>query len=373
MSIVSEKILISVGSQQVSYYKSLGYDNVKFRNKLLVNVYDLPVRSMVDIIVRCDSTNCNNERTVRYQDYNKSLEKYGDYYCSSCKSTRIKETCLEKYGVSNVFHLDEVKSKRLSTFISKYDVTHPMKNADVKLSMMKTHVDNFGCHYSSTNESRNKMRNFIIDRYGVGNNFLNIDSMLSRYDVEHPSKSIYIMKRRDEINLVKYDNVCSLHGLEQKELVKRTCLERYDAETPFKSVLVQDKIRNYFIDNYGVDNPSKVPHIHSKKMKTSLRIDNYGSVSYQGSYEKDFLDLYLGILDITDGHSINYNYDGSDRIYHSDFYLPKYNLIVEIKSSYFYELELSKNLVKKQACLDNGYDFIFVIDKDYSELSKIIS
>jgi len=48
-------------------------------------------------------------------------------------------------------------------------------------------------------------------------------------------------------------------------------------------------------------------------------------------------------------------------------------LIVEIKSSYTYELEKEKNEAKKEATINNGFNFIFVINKDYSELLSIIN
>jgi hypothetical protein len=48
-------------------------------------------------------------------------------------------------------------------------------------------------------------------------------------------------------------------------------------------------------------------------------------------------------------------------------------LIVEIKSSYIYEREKKKNEAKKEAAINNGYNFIFIIDKDYTELLTKIS
>ena len=55
------------------------------------------------------------------------------------------------------------------------------------------------------------------------------------------------------------------------------------------------------------------------------------------------------------------------------FYLTDYNLIVEIKSSYTYECELEQNLLKQKACLEQGYDFIFIINKNYDEFNELIN
>lgn len=50
-----------------------------------------------------------------------------------------------------------------------------------------------------------------------------------------------------------------------------------------------------------------------------------------------------------------------------------FNLIIEIKSSYYFKLEESKNIYKKNASINSGYNFLFIIDKDYKELKKIIN
>jgi hypothetical protein len=63
---------------------------------------------------------------------------------------------------------------------------------------------------------------------------------------------------------------------------------------------------------------------------------------------------------------------GKNKIYFPDFYIPKLNLIVEIKSSYFYNLEEEINLTKKSYSELNNYNFIFIIDKDYSNFLSLI-
>jgi hypothetical protein len=47
-------------------------------------------------------------------------------------------------------------------------------------------------------------------------------------------------------------------------------------------------------------------------------------------------------------------------------------IIIEIKSDYYYNLHLEKNLCKEKSTLEKGFDFIFIIDKDYTEfINKI--
>jgi len=70
--------------------------------------------------------------------------------------------------------------------------------------------------------------------------------------------------------------------------------------------------------------------------------------------------------------SVKYLYDNKNKIYHSDFFIKEINLIVEIKSDYHYNLNLDKNILKRESCLNNKYDFIFIINKDYTEFSEKI-
>ena len=60
-----------------------------------------------------------------------------------------------------------------------------------------------------------------------------------------------------------------------------------------------------------------------------------------------------------------YNEDNIKHRYYPDIYIPKENLIIEVKSTFTYNRHLGKNLLKRQACLDAGYNFEFMIfDKD---------
>jgi len=47
-------------------------------------------------------------------------------------------------------------------------------------------------------------------------------------------------------------------------------------------------------------------------------------------------------------------------------------LIVEIKSLWWYNENLNINLFKQKQCLNDGYNFIFIIDKDYQIFENII-
>ena len=97
-----------------------------------------------------------------------------------------------------------------------------------------------------------------------------------------------------------------------------------------------------------------------------------GDLYYQGSYEKDFLLKYKDVLHIENGLSIKYKYLDVDKIYHSDFYLPDFDLVVEIKSTYWYNIHLER-CQEKAKFTKKIHNYIMILDKDYTEFEKIIS
>ncbi len=92
---------------------------------------------------------------------------------------------------------------------------------------------------------------------------------------------------------------------------------------------------------------------------------------YQSSYELDFLKYcLLKNIKVERGKSFRYIQASKEHIYHSDFFLPEHALICEVKSNYTYNYDLEKNMLKSKSVI--GYNFIFLIDKEYSELNIML-
>ena len=86
----------------------------------------------------------------------------------------------------------------------------------------------------------------------------------------------------------------------------------------------------------------------------------------------DFLVNFCDNYKIENPKSIDYVFNNKNKKYHPDYYLPDYNLIIEIKSSYTYDREKEKNEAKKEAAINNDFNFIFIINKNYSELILLL-
>lgn len=94
---------------------------------------------------------------------------------------------------------------------------------------------------------------------------------------------------------------------------------------------------------------------------------------YRGTYEKDFLDFcFENNIPVKKGKTIKYLFNNKTKIYFSDFYLEKNNLIIEIKSLYYFNKYKSKNIAKKDSCLKQGYSFVFIINKNYEDFILLI-
>lgn len=324
--ILDIKVKVFVSGNMVNYYQELGYD-CKCNDKIDIDISHLKQNSPLKINVSCDI--CSMESLVKYQNYNKQLKKGGYYCCHGCSRDKNRKTSLERYGSENYNN----REKAFNTNLQKYGVYS----------------------YSKTDEYREKFTKTSLERYGV----------------EIPAKSNIVKDKVKLSNNEKYgcDYPNQLEHVKNK--TKITCLEKYGFDNAAKSELVKSKITNTNIERYGEKSWNKnVELFNGKKFKRILS-DKY-NLYYDSSYELDFLKLCesVGITDVKRGLTFRYS---NDNVYYPDFFIEKYNLIVEIKSNYIFNLDYDKNMCKKESVVNSGYNFLFIIDKNYTEFLSIIN
>jgi len=331
--ILIKEIEIVGNGKTINYYKDKGYD-IKCNKKITIKIEDLIETSAIKLDCYCDI--CNSSNNIKYYNYTGNIKRNNLYKCNECakesRSLKIKElhndkekslsivnksksTNLEKYGVSNYSKTNEYLEKTKTTNLERYGFEVSSKNQDVKNKMYKTNLEKYGCKYSFHNEKiKTKIVKTINDRYGVENVFQNQE--------------------------------------------------------------IKDKIKNTNLERYGVDNVMKNIEIFDKAHKSSYRIIKHNNldITYQGTYELDFINFCIenNIL-FEKGPTIDYTLDNKERKYHSDFYIPRSNLICEVKSSWTYDKDLTENKTKEQFSKKVGYNFIFLIDKNYEDLKKLLS
>lgn len=98
--------------------------------------------------------------------------------------------------------------------------------------------------------------------------------------------------------------------------------------------------------------------------------------SIQG-YEYMALDILLQKHEESDvvicgkNHSFKYKLSGNEKTYYPDIFIPNKNLYIEVKCDYTYNCSLEKNLAKRDAVLEAGFNFEFWILNKEKELNII--
>ena len=371
--ILDKNVEVKLNSRNLKRLLDLGYFG-KIGDKINVLIEHLSRGSKCIINVKCDI--CDNQKEVSYLNYNNQTDfDKNKYYCSKCREIKKKELYLIKFGVDNPMKLDSVKNKIKNNNIKKYGVVNVFQIDEVKKKIKETCLEKYGVE--NPNKSfyiREKTKKTCLEKYGVENPLQNEDILkksketcLEKYGVDSYMRTKEFRKKSKDYLL-----------LNKVELIKKrsnTNVKKYGFVNVFQLEHIKEKIKKTCIEKYGVEHPSQNENIFLKGQNIRFKIEKYkdSNIYSQGSYEKDFLENFYDIVDIKRSKSFIYFYNDNKHYYHPDYYLPKFNLIVEIKSKYTYELELYQNMAKRQACLDEGYDYIFIIDKNYTEINKLIN
>lgn len=190
--------------------------------------------------------------------------------------------------------------------------------------------------------------------------------------LEYPKKCLECSKPISEFEsfnigyLVDYCcGVCANNNVEVKLKKIESFQLSYGVDYGFQSNEVKEKSRLTFLNTFGVEHNMKSKEGFEKNMKAQFRLKDFilpsGRVIQVQGYEGYVLEYLLTFYEekdfVFDVPVIKYG----DKSYHPDFYIVKDNLIVEVKSDFTYRKDLEKNLMKREACLEQGYDFKFYI------------
>ena len=354
--ILTQEVEIKIAKNNIKHYCE--NFNCKLGDILKIHPNDLIKYSYQILDVECDV--CHKKLQLSFFHYTKNFMNYNFYSCKSCSKIKRNKTCLEKYGNEHPISLDEFKSKREDNNLNKYGVKNTLELDSIRINIKKTCLEKYGVD----NPRKNKE---ISDRIKKTNN--------ERYNADSPLESEIIKNKIEQTNIKKYGFKCVLKNENIQTEIKKTCIEKYGVNNPWLNKDIRNKIKNTLFKNYGVYHPSQSQYLYDLMIKKSFIIKKYKDTDlhYQGTYEFDFLNKYQTKINIKNGFTIKYECDNKKRVYYPDFYLPDFNLIVEIKSTKWYEENLNINLAKKEQCLNNNYNFIFIIDKNYEQFDKIIN
>jgi hypothetical protein len=329
--LITEKMSICINTNKVrKRYEELGYFIPLERNVIIeINIKDLNKKSHKSVECECDI--CHKKNKTTYIAYNKSLDEHGYYSCSGkCSVLKIKRTCKDKYNDENYNNIDKNKK----TCLKRYGVENVFQLDKIK----------------------NKSKVTLLKKHGV----------------ENPSQSNEIKNKKAETCFINYGVKSPAQNEEIKEKIKQTCIHKYGVENYTQTNEYLEKTKQTCLEKYGVENYRQTNE-YVEKTKNTLKVKMFKNtdIYYQGSYEFDFLEKYY-IIGVKKINSILYSFENKQHAYFPDFYYEPMNLIIEIKSDYFYDKYIEKNLAKEKYCIEQGYKFIFIINKNYEQFVKLI-
>jgi hypothetical protein len=372
--IVDKNIEIKISSKNLEYYKNkLDNNNLNVNDIILIKPNDLPETSKTKINVKCDI--CNNVKSITIYSYRRNISKYNFYACSQkCAYLKNKKTNLERYGKEFYTQTDNYILKSRNTKKEKYNDENYINKEKMKdTCLFKYGVDS----YMKTDEFKEKSKKTNLEKYGVEyplqsriilNKMINTNN--DKYGVDFVFQNDNIKNKIKKSKKIKYDD----YYFNNREKYKETCIKLFGVDNPMKNEKIFNKLINIIYDKYGVYYVSQLPYFFEKMLKSGYKIKKYKNtdIYYQGTYEKDFLDNYYDKINIKRAKKIKYIFDNKEHIYYPDFYIEELNLIIEIKSSKWYYEHKDKNIEKEKACKNQKYNYLLIIDKNYTVFDKLI-
>jgi hypothetical protein len=305
------------------------------------------------------SKHINSKHDGIQEYYNKWLKENNEGNCNICNETTIfrglhfgyKQTCENKK--CKVQNTQNVLNKSIK---EKYNVDNSANIPGIQDKKRKTCLEKYGVEISSqAKEVKEKAKKNNLEKYGVEN-------VYQRKDIKEKIKHIHLKKLG-----VEYPS----QSEKIKHQKKITCLNNHGVTAGFADV---EKRSRTNLKKYKVEHCIQNREIFFKSQKSGFRLRRFKftELFYRGSYELDFLEKFYDKLDIENGPTIKYVFNKGEHFYHSDFYIPSKNLIIEIKSSYVYQIQGEDKIeAKRKASISNGFNYILIINKNYSELEQL--
>lgn len=293
---------------------------------------------------------CGNTTQRSIKDINRG-RLCGNSYCA--ESRRIV-TNMARYSVPNVSQLQEFKDKAVATNLGKYGVKHHMMVSEIRQRAAATNLERHGLEYSFRNEEsiaagratcENKYgKEFPLQSAVIHDKIKETNQEL--YGVDYPLQSAVIQAKIDATIQEKYvmtrgefiRHRVLEHGEEYRAKARQTCLERY-----------------------GCEYPAQCEEIFHKMTTSGFARKEYvfpsGRLEYCQGDEPRCFDYMLWVENIPET-SIEVGYRDRPPIwytnpvtnsrsrYYPDGFLVDSNVIIEVKSVYWFEKDHAKNLAK---------------------------
>jgi hypothetical protein len=244
--------------------------------------------------------------------------------------------------------------------MKNHGVTNPTKSEIIREKVKETNVRVRGVEYSAQcPEVKEKTKQTNIKIYGV----------------EHCMKNPKIKEKKKQTNMKIYGFANVLQNETVMQKVKETNLKKRGVEYPTQCPEVREKVKETNLRVRGVAYPSQCPLVQKKKEESKLTFKDYvcpsGAIRRIQGYENFALDeLFKTFTEdqvITDRDIIpfiEYHYENSKHVYFPDIFIPHLNKIIEVKSTWTYNLDVEKLKQKEVFTKLQGYTYEYwIFDK----------
>lgn len=111
-----------------------------------------------------------------------------------------KQTCIEKYGVDNVFKSSDIKNQIKEVLLDKYGVEHPAQNKDIMAKMEQTNKSNhnglWNCQTEKCRQSWRDRRDEIVSDFEAKHNCTEILHIINEYGQGFSNLDIPIIEHK---------------------------------------------------------------------------------------------------------------------------------------------------------------------------------
>lgn len=361
--ILTKSIEIKINNRYVKYYINLGY-NVKGGDIINIPIEHLMKTSHMNVDVKCD--NCQLEKKISYRRYLLSFNNGDKYLCKKCSHLKTEATIFCKFGVKNIFELNETKEKIKKTNIEKYGVEYPLQNKNIMNKLKKSNINKYGYENVFQNEQ-------IKEKSKITN--------LEKYGKEYPNQSKNIKDKIKSTTLLLYgvDYAMKNSEISNKSiknripyLINRTlkCFK----EDNILSVNFENKIYTLECDcgkNHTYEISNKLLNVRKYNSKTTLCTICNPLKSLTGLENQ----LYEFISNNYNGKILRNVRKILDNRYEIDIYLPDLNIGFEFNGMYWHNEnnkveEYHKN--KFKLCFEKKINLIYIWENDWLNNNKII-
>ena len=329
------------------------FDALKFRNQ------------------KCCSAKCSGiyvaSKPNRVEKIKKSkLEKYGN--STYVNPGKARKTCLNKYGVDNVFKFRDIKLSIKNSNFKKYGTEFPSQTSNVKDKIKETNLIKYGVENpSKASFVKDKIKKTFLEHYGVDNVFKHRETMQLMYSENFKKYGAKIPVNGEQLKrtmLSKFKNVVYTSVIERL-IQKCDCIPLFTLQ----EYISTDKINTYRF-KCKTCNDVFYDHIDGGHLPRCLKCNPY--IAGFSLHEKEIAQYLSDLI-------------GHDKIIENDrtilngleldIYIPTRNIAIEYNGLYWHSnvfKEEDYHLNKTQLCKKKGIQLIHIFENEWIYKKEIV-